>query len=163
MRDMKRIDWIYLTVIALGYILYGIIQFYNGVANIWSWKILQLGILIGGAYVPNAFPDAFSGIVLITVGGLFLKAQYLKNKKYQGYLFVACSLAILLMLLNVLVILANILDAYYPLLWGETVEEGWVLAQDSWGIGPHIILGILLSPYYPATIELWKELKPKPL
>jgi len=154
-------------VISFLYILYGLIQVYNGFVEWWlPWtglEKIQLGVKLAGAYIPNSFPEPFSGIFLIVIGLVFLKATYLyfkRDEKYRGYLLVGWILAIMMLVLNVVVILADILDTYYPLLWGEEVEEGWTLAGDAWGIAPHLVIGVIASPIYFAVKDLIRELIP---
>jgi len=154
-------------IISLLYILYGIIQIYNGLIEWWiTWaglKMFQLGIKVAGTYIPNSFPEPFSGIFLIVIGLVFFKAAYLyykKNERYRGYLLVGWILAMMMLILNIVVILADILDVYYPLLWGGEIEEGWTLAGDTWGIAPHLIIGIIASPIYFSIKDLIKELIP---
>ena len=168
MENMKigKKESIYIFMISLLYLGYGIMQFYNGIIAWWlPWMggSVQVGIPVLDTYIPNAFPDVFSGLVLLTVGVVLLRAVYLNHlgdEKYHGYLFVGWLLAIILMILNILVIIADILDAYYPLLWGEVIEEGWSLAGDAWGIAPHLILGLFLTPFYPKMKNILIELSP---
>ena len=161
---LEKGAWIYMLVISFLYLIYGVIQFYNGLVSWWlPWLggNIQLGIHVFDAYIPNAFPDAFSGLVLATIGAILLRALYLSyinDKDFYGYLFVGWLLAVVLMSLNILVIFADVLDVYYPLIWGEGIEEGWSLAGDAWGIAPHLILGILLLPFYPRMKGVIEEL-----
>ncbi len=162
--EIEKGEWLYILVISLLYIIYGIIQFYNGIVAWWlPWLggNIQIGFEVLDTYIPNSFPDVFSGFVLITVGAVLLRAMhlnYIGDKKFYGYFFVGWLLAIVLMILNALVIFADILDVYYPLVWGESVEEGWTLAGDAWGIAPHLILGLLLLPFYPKMKGVLREL-----
>ena len=154
----------YVLIVALFYLVYGMMQIYNGLAAGIIPGLrgnLQIGFPAFGSYIPNAFPDVFSGIVLIVVGGILIKAMYMSylgDEKFYGYFFVAWLLAMILMILNVLVVLADMLDIYYPLLWGASIDEGWSLAGDMWGIAPHIILGILLIMFYPRMKWVVREL-----
>ena len=66
----------------------------------------------------------------------------------------------MMLILNITVIIADILDVYYPSLWGETIEEGWALASDRWGIAPHLIIGIIALPIYWSVKDMIKELIP---
>ena len=142
----------YILIMGILYLVYGILQVYNGLASSWiPWLPgnLQLGIPILGTYIPNTFPDFFSGLVLLTVGAILVKAVNLRSgSKAYGFLFVGWLMAVILLTLNILIVSADILDAYYPLLWGGDVA-GWSLAEDPWGIGPHLVLGLLLLPLYP--------------
>jgi hypothetical protein len=146
----------YIIAVSALYLAYGLLQFYNGIVDWWlPWagSEVQLGFKVLGTYIPNAFPDPFSGISLMIVGLILLRAIQLYRSDYAkglGFLFVGWLLAVILMILNTLVIFADILDAYYPLVWGESVE-GWTLASDAWGIAPHLILGILAIPVYWST------------
>jgi len=157
---------IYILMISILYLIYGIVQFYNGIVAWWlPWLggSIQIGASILDTYIPNAFPDVFSGFVLLTVGAVLLKGVYLRylgNEKYYGHIFVGWLLAMILMFLNILVIIADILDAYYPLIWGGGIEEGWSLAGDAWGIAPHLVLGLLLTPLYLRMKSILKELSP---
>ncbi len=158
---------IWSSFISFLYIVYGAIQVYNGVIDWWfPWaglSTLQLGIRLAGAYIPNSFPEPFSGIFLIVVGTVFLKAVYLQSKglkEYRGYLLAGWILAMIMLAVNATVIVADILDTYYPLLWGEEIEEFWSLASDPWGLAPHLIVGILASPLYFAVRDLVQELMP---
>ena len=168
MENMKvgKKESIYIFVVSFLYLGYGIMQFYNGIIAWWlPWLEgnVQVGIPVLDTYIPNTFPDVFSGLVLLTVGVVLLRAVYLNHlgdKKYHGYLFVGWVLAVILVILNILVIIADILDVYYPLVWGEMIEEGWSLARDAWGIAPHLILGLLLTPFYPKMKNILIELSP---
>ncbi len=155
------------SFISLLYIVYGVIQIYNGLVEWWlPWTglpILQLGVKVAGAYVPNSFPEPFSGIFLVVIGGVFLKVVYLQSKgleEYRGYLLAGWILAMIMLAVNATVIVADILDTYYPLLWGGKIEESWSLASDAWGLAPHLIVGILASPLYFAVRDLIQELMP---
>ena len=124
---------------------------------------IQLGVRIGGTYIPNAFPDPFSGIALIIIGAIFARSVYLSEKNPElsdGFLFVGWILALLMLILNLVVLAADILDAYYPLLWGGEIEEPWTLESDPWGISPHLILGVIAVPIYWKIKHLLKQLLP---
>jgi hypothetical protein len=165
---MKKIMiYLYVTVIALLYIIYGTLQVYNGIISWWiTWlnlELLQLGFNYAGAYIPNAFPEPFSGIFLIVIGAVYLKTVYLYYKKldrYRGYLLVGWILSMLMLALNIVVILADILDTYYPLIWSGEIEEAWTLANDTWGMAPHLVIGIIASPLYLAVRDLIRQLIP---
>jgi len=156
---------IYIFILSLLYLVYGVLQFYNGLVGWMPYlgENLQIGVPVLGTYIPFAFPSIFSGLALFTVGALLLKGVYMRHQgdeKYCGYVFVGWAMAMLLMALNILVIIADILDTYYPLVWGETIEEGWSLAGDAWGIAPHLILGLLLTPFYTRMKDILRELSP---
>lgn len=156
---MRKVTY-YGSFLGILYLLYGFLQVYNALEWNVQENILQLGIEIYGTYIPNAFSDVFSGIALTTVGLLFLTATYYLLKKseyYIGYFFAAWLLSVLLMLLNIVELLANFMDAYYPILLGYEPGE-WSLATDPWGIAPHLILGALASPLYPLFRDFIKEL-----
>ncbi|NIA10627.1 MAG: hypothetical protein GWP10_13095 [Nitrospiraceae bacterium] len=163
-KEIEKGSWIYILIISLLYLIYGIIQFYNGLVSWWiPWLggNIQPGFNILDTYIPNTFPDVFSGFILIIVGALLIRAiylNYINDERSFGFLFVGWLLAMVLMVLNLLVIFADMLDAYYPLVWGESIEEGWTLAGDTWGIAPHLILGLLLLPFYPKMKWMIKEL-----
>ncbi len=163
---MNKVE-IWSGLISLLYIIYGAIQIYNGLIEWWlPWvglEAIQLGVEIAGAYIPNSFPEPFSGIFLIVIGAVFLKALYLNFKgleEYRGFLLAGWILAMMLLAVNVVVIAADILDVYYPLLWGGEVEESWSLASDAWGLAPHLIIGLLALPLYFAVKDLVWELMP---
>jgi len=165
-------SWIpYVIVISILYLLYGILQLYNGVVSWWlPWagSEIQLGIEALDTYIPKAFPDPFSGLSLIVAGLLFVRAiielHNSNTKRAFAFLFAGWLLAIILMILNVLVLLADVLDVYYPLLWGGSVEKGWTLAGDPWGIAPHLVLGVLTLLIYWSSRgfkEMVRGLTPK--
>jgi len=163
---MSRSAVYYGAVLGLLYIVYGIVQLYNGAANWWLGReeLLQLGIRAFGTYIPNAFPDPFSGLALVTVGLLFLDSLYhytRGNMKYVGYLFAAWLLSIVMLTLNVVEIVAIILDAYYPLLYGVEPNYEWSLASDPWGVAPHLVLGLLSLPLYFDLRSFIRELMPR--
>jgi len=155
----------YRSLLGLLYVIYGALQVYNGML---SWllgreKALQLGVKMGNIYIPNTFPDPFSGLSLITVGLLFLLSFYYDlrgSRAYRGYLLTAWLLSITLLMLNVIEIAANVFDAYYPLLYGNEPNFEWSLATDGWGIAPHLLLGILAAPMYFSLKDLINELMP---
>ncbi len=164
---MKDKTYLLTLVVSILYFLYGSIQFYNGLIEWWfSWtglSIIQLGFKFAGTYIPNTFPEAFSGVFLIIIGAVFTKALYLYSKgerEYRGFLFVGWLLSMLMLLLNLTVLFADILDTYYPLLWGGSIEKSWSLAGDTWGIAPHFIIGVIASPMYWSVKDLLKELLP---
>ena len=155
------------VLVSILYIVYGVLQIYNGIIVWWltylSLKPLQLGFSFNGVYIPNAFPEPFSGIFLIVISAVFLKATYLYYKgyeKHRGFLFMGWLLAMMMLVLNITVIVADILDVYYPLVWGGTVDEGWTLASDTWGIAPHLFIGIIALPIYWSIKDMIKELMP---
>ncbi len=163
---MDKVE-IWSGLISFLYILYGTLQLYNGLLEWWfSWiglGAVQLGIKLAGAYIPNSFPEPFSGIFLIVIGAVFLKAIYLRYRgldEYRGFLLAGWALAMIMMAVNIIVIIADILDIYYPLLWGGEIGEGWKLASDAWGLAPHLVIGLLASPLYFTVKDLIKELMP---
>jgi len=144
----------YVLAIATLYVIYGLLQLYNGVISWWfPWveSRVNLSINVLDVHIPNIFPDPFSGLVLTLVGLMLVRSIQLHNRrlyiKATGFLFVGWVLGIVLMILNVLIIISDIIAAYYPLIWGSEVE-GWNLAADPWGISPHLLLGVLLIPLY---------------
>ena len=161
---------IYIATLSALYLVYGALQFYNGLVDWWfPWvgSKINLGIDVLGTHIPNIFPDPFSGLSLIIVGLVFIEAIQLYYQssyiKAAGFLFIGWFLGMILMALNALVIFANVLDAYYPLLWGEGVS-GWTLASDPWGIAPHLVIGVLAVPIYwfaRSVREILKGLMPK--
>ncbi|MCE4605961.1 MAG: hypothetical protein F7B59_01320, partial [Desulfurococcales archaeon] len=94
-------------------------------------------------------------LILVRSIQLYGRSEYVKA---MGFLFVGWALGLILMILNVLVIFADVLDAYYPLLWGESVE-GWCLANDPWGISPYLILGIFAIPIYWSNAGIKRMLR----
>ena len=154
-------------ILSILYPLYGAIQFYKGAVAWWlPWirgKEIQLGVKVGDAYIPNTFPDPFSGIILIVIGVVFARSIYLSKKNpglADGFLFMGWILALLMLILNLVVLAADILDTYYPLIWGGEIEEPWTLGSDPWGISPHLILGIIATPIYSMIKPLLKQLIP---
>jgi len=163
---MSRSAVYYGAVLGLLYIVYGIIQLYNGVASWWLRReeLMQLGVRALGTCIPNAFPDPFSGMALVTVGLLFLVSLYhcaRGNAKHMGYLFAAWLLSMVMLALNVVEIIASILDAYYPLLYGGEPNYEWSLALDPWGMAPHLVLGLLSLPLYLDLRGFIGELMPR--
>ncbi len=163
---MSRSAVYYGAILGLLYIVYGIVQLYNGAANWWLGReeLLQLGVRVLGTCVPNAFPDPFSGLALITVGLLVLASLHhytRRNAKYVGYLFAAWLLSTMMLALNVVEIVASILDAYYPLLYGGEPNYEWNIASDPWGVAPHLVLGLLSLPLYLDIKGFIRELMPR--
>jgi len=169
-KEMNHKDnsvYILASILSILYLLYGIIQFYEGTIAWWFPWIggdeIQLGVKIGEAYIPNAFPDPFSGIILIIIGVIFARSIYLSKRNpglADGFLFVGWILALLMLILNLVVLAADILDTYYPLIWGGKIDEPWTLGSDPWGISPHLILGIIATPIYWKIKPLLKQLIP---
>ena len=167
---MSRVDsltYILASILSILYPIYGAIQFYKGAVAWWFPWIgggeIQLGVKVGESYIPNTFPDPFSGIILIVVGVVFARSIYLSKRNpglADGFLFMGWILALLMLILNLVVLAADILDAYYPLLWGGEIEEPWTLESDPWGISPHLILGVIAAPIYPKIKHLLKQLMP---
>jgi hypothetical protein len=155
---------IYKVLLGLFYTFYGLLQIYNGILAIFtSGSPIQFGIEINNVFVPNVFSDPFAGLGLVTVGALLFYAAYYdlhdKNRS-QGYLLAAWILAISLLLLNVVEFVANILDAYYPLVFGLEPNYIWSLDSDAWGISPQLVLGIFMLPFYFKLKLLIRELFP---
>ena len=167
---MSRVDsltYILASILSILYPIYGAIQFYKGAIAWWlPWiggEEIQLGVKVGDAYIPNTFPDPFSGIILIIIGVIFARSIYLSKrdpKLAEGFLFVGWILASMMLILNLVVLAADILDTYYPLVWGGEIEEPWTLGSDPWGISPHLILGIIATPIYSKIKHLLKQLIP---
>ncbi len=162
---MKRMAPYYGGALGLLYVVYGVLQVINGITKWWLGRSdsLQLGIRVTDIVIPNAFPDPFSGVTLITVGLLFVASLYHYRRGkgvYRGYLLAAWFLAITLLLLNIVEIAANVLDSYYPLILGLEPEEPWSLANDAWGLAPHMLLGLLALPLYLGLKDMIKELAP---
>jgi len=167
---MGRVDsltYILASILSILYPIYGAIQFYKGAVAWWlPWiggEEVQLGVKVGDAYIPNTFPDPFSGIILIVIGVVFARSIYLSKRDpglADGFLLVGWILALMMLILNLVVLAADILDTYYPLLWGGEIEEPWTLKSDPWGISPHLILGIIAAPIYPKIKHLLKQLIP---
>jgi len=167
MNHKNKPIYILASILSILYPLYGIIQFYKGAIAWWiPWiggEGIQLGVRIGDAWIPNAFPDPFSGIILMIIGVIFARSIYLSRKNPElsdGFLFVGWILALLMLILNLVVLAADILDTYYPLLWGGEIEKTWTLESDPWGIAPHLILGIIATPIYWKIKHLLKQLIP---
>ena len=163
---MRKSILCYSTLVGFMYAVYGLLQAYNGVATwfLGEGSSLQLGVKLFDAYIPNAFPDPFSGLALATTGLMFLSASYHGVRgfaKYKGYLFAAWLLSTVMLVLNVVELLASVLDAYYPLLYGGEPNYEWSLASDAWGIAPHLLLGILALPVYLDLEEFVGELLPE--
>ena len=83
------------SILSILYPIYGAIQFYKGAVAWWlPWiggEEIQLGVKVGDAYIPNTFPDPFSGIILIIIGVIFARSIYLSKRKPEladGFLFV---------------------------------------------------------------------------
>ena len=159
--------YILASILSILYPLYGAVQLYKGAVAWWiPWigrEEIQLGVRISEAYIPNAFPDPFSGMILIIVGVVFARSIYLLRRNpglSEGFLFVGWILALLMLILNLVVLAADILDTYYPLLWGGEIEEPWTLGSDPWGISPHLILGVIAAPIYWKIKHLLKQLIP---
>jgi len=155
----------YVLAVAALYLLYGLLQLYNGVVTWWlPWlgEPVELCASVLDACVPDAFPDPFSGLVLMLVGLMLARAVYLYSRenyvKATGFLFAGWALGVILMILNALILLADILGAYYPLLLGGE-STGWSLASDPWGIAPHMVLGALLLPLYFSAESIREILK----
>jgi len=167
---MDRVDnltYILASILSILYPIYGAIQFYKGAIAWWlPWigeEEIQLGVKVGDAYIPNIFPDPLSGIILIVIGVIFARSIYLLRRNprlSEGFLFVGWVLALLMLILNLVVLAADILDTYYPLLWGGEIEEPWTLESDPWGISPHLILGVIAAPIYWKIKHLLKQLLP---
>jgi len=167
---MSRVDssaYVLASILSILYPIYGAIQFYKGAIAWWfPWiggEEIQLGVKVGDAYIPNIFPDPFSGIILIIIGVVFARSIYLLKKNPEladGFLFVGWILALMMLILNLVVLAADILDTYYPLLWGGEIEEPWTLESDPWGISPHLILGVIAAPIYWKIKHLLKQLLP---
>ncbi len=158
-----RLEKIYVSIIGILYILYGIIQVLNGFSSIFSLGELYVMCLkVSDMCIPNIFPDIFSGIGLLTIGILFVYSLYHKEEtKSAGYLLVGWILGILLLGLNIVEIVSNIIDAYYPIIFGREPNFDWSLSTDGWGIAPHIILGLFILPLYYKYREQLAELFPK--
>jgi len=157
--------YILASILSILYPIYGAIQFYKGAVAWWLPWIgggeIQLGIRIGEAYIPNIFPDPFSGIILIIIGVIFARSIYLSKRNPEladGFLFVGWILASSMLILNLVVLAADILDTYYPLIWGGEIEEPWTLGSDPWGISPHLLLGVITAPIYWKIKHLLKQL-----
>jgi len=167
---MDRVDnltYIFASILSILYPIYGAIQFYKGAIAWWlPWigeEEIQLGVKVGDAYIPNIFPDPLSGIILIVIGVIFARSIYLLRRNprlSEGFLFVGWVLALLMLILNLVVLAADILDTYYPLLWGGKIEEPWTLESDPWGISPHLVLGVIAVPIYWKIKYLLKQLLP---
>jgi len=167
---MNRKDspiYILALILSILYPIYGAIQLYKGTVAWWLPWIgggeIQLGVKAGDAYIPNIFPDPFSGIILIIIGVIFARSIYLSRRNpglAEGFLLVGWILASSMFILNLVVLAADILDTYYPLLWGGEIEEPWTLGSDPWGISPHLILGVIAAPIHWRTKYLLKQLIP---
>ncbi|MCD6563484.1 MAG: hypothetical protein J7K23_06160 [Thermoproteales archaeon] len=160
-----KIDKIYTLLIGDMYLFFGFVQFLNGLSSIFLGFIpFNTCISVSGICIPNIFPDVFSGIALLTTGLLFVSSLYFYGRdviKAKGYFLVGWILAILMLGLNIVEILSNILDAYYPILFGGEPNFVWSICEDSWGIAPHLLLGLLILPMYFENKIYLSELFPK--
>ncbi len=159
---MSKKEVYYLTLSIL-YIFYGLVQTLNGLVSIVSIEPIQICIKLGSICIPNIFPDFFAGVSLLTIGLLFITTLYyhrVDKKKSEGYLLVGWILAVLLFILNILEIAANILDAYYPIIFGKEPNFIWSLSTDPWGFAPQLLLGILSLPIYSSIKSYLTELFP---
>lgn len=158
---------LYKVIIGALYVTYGVMQFYNGLSSLLAGvEGIQLGLKLFGTYIPKIFPDPFAGIALLTVGSLLLSSAYHEGRdKNEGraYLLAAWILAVIMFSLNLIEIASSIADAYYPLLYGCEPNYEWSLAEDEWGLSPHLLLGMLTLPFYVQLKPLLKELFPMEL
>ncbi len=162
-REPHRWAYTLAALLSVLYVIYGALQLYNGIADWWfPWMGggAQLGFGLGESYVPNVFPDPFSGLALVVIGAIFARAFLLfvrREESSRGFLFVGWILALMMLILNLTVLLADILDTYYPLIWGGEVEM-WTLGTDPWGISPHLVLGAIAALIYPEIRDVLRQL-----
>ena len=86
---------------------------------------------------------------------LYCRGDY----RYKGFLFIGWMLSLMMLALNIIVLLADVLDAYYPAILGGEIS-GWTLESDPWGIAPHSVLGLIALPLYYEVRDMIKELIP---
>jgi len=158
----------YSMVIALLYLTYGVLEVIYGMISWWlPWIELpkiQLGITLSFPgngekpyiCVPKIIADPFAGLVLVFVSMVFMKASInLFKTKIEGWSFITVGLLLsgALFTLNILIVLANGADVYYPMLWGEVPEEDWNILTDEWMFNPMMMIFILTIP----LIKVYKE------
>ena len=165
-----RLAAAYSAAVAVLYLAYGLYEFIVGATSWWMPWIrlpeLQLGFPlyanvdreIVAVYVPKVIVDPFAGLVLLVVSLVFAKASVsLFRKRVDGWSFttVGLLLAGALFVLNVLIVLADWMDAYYPLLWSGEPNSAWSILTDDWMFNPMMILFVLALPL--TAVYLKKE------
>ena len=163
-----KIWGIYSAIIALLYLIYGVLEVIYGMISWWlPWIELpeiQLGITLSVPgdketsyiYIPKIIADPFAGLILVFVSMIFMKASInLFRTKVEGWSFITVGLLLssALFTLNVLIVLANGADVYYPMLWGEVPEEEWNVLADEWMFNPMMVM---FMPTIP-LIKVYKE------
>jgi len=106
--------------------------------------------------VPKIIADPFAGLVLVFVSMIFMKASInLFRTKVDGWSFITVGLLLsgVLFTLNILIVLADGADVYYPMLWGEVPEEEWNILTDEWMFNPMMVIFMITIP----LIKVYKE------
>ena len=155
----------YSAIIALLYLIYGVLEVIYGVISWWlPWIKLpkiQLGIILSISegketlyvYIPKIIADPFAGLILVFMSMIFIKASInLFKMKIEGWSFITVGLLLsgALFILNLLIVLANGASVYYPMLWGETPEESWNILTDEWMFNPMMTIFVLAIPLIKA-------------
>lgn len=147
---------VYSSIISLLYLIYGIIEVVNGAVSWWLPWIGELNVQIGvpvtinefTLYVPNSMSDPFAGLVLIILSTIFLRAALkLRKVEVEAWSFTVVGLLLsgILAGLDLLIIFADFLDSYYPIIFGGEAAE-WAILTDEWFMNPMFVLFILAIP-----------------
>ncbi len=151
----------YSALVGALYCLYGILDLANGTLAWWTpygnpnW---QVGLKVGGSYVPLAVADPFLGLVLLIVGIVFIRGSrhlWRRSPEAWGYAAISLILAGAIAGMCVLISVANAIGAYYPLLFGE--EAGTWTGE--WILNAATLLSPLALPFLLLVKEREKLLR----
>ena len=167
---MRRGLIIYLLIVGILYLVYGFLEFIKGVIAWWlpwiKFPVAELSATIRfnniRLNIPNLIADPFAGLVLIFTSLVYFRAvTYFRENKIDGwgFLIVGVILSVALAFLNILIVLADAIEAYYPLLWGQKPNESWNILTDEWMFNPMMILGVLILPLIKECLNWYRKSK----
>jgi len=139
----------HIAVCALGaiYLIFASLMLYNWIITVF-FPTAKLLYSICGVFIP---PDPGSAVVLATTGMLLAGSVYYH---YDRYKFISCVLVgsllgSAILVLQLLTVIANAIDAQILMLYGEIVEYG--LKEEI--MRPDVLLGI------PSAIVLYNSVR----
>ena len=117
-------------------------------------------VIINDKYNRGGFFRSLPYIPSSTISGALISNYFRENKiDGWGFLIVGVILSVALAFLNILIVLADAIEAYYPLLWGQKPNESWNILTDEWMFNPMMILGVLILPLIKECLNWYRKSK----
>ena len=156
MKGKITIMYAIIGVLGLIYLICAVVVLYNWAVSALALKIEPIHLVLG-VFVPS---DPGSAIVFMTASMLLFGSIYYRydEYKYTSCLLVGSLLGTALLVLQLLILLANIGDAFVLTLYGEVAEYN--IMEDV--LRPEILLGLISAVIFHNSLKSLKRLTMRP-